>query len=58
MDALKIAIAGTGTVGSGVLELILKNKIHNNDIILIKCSNSTEINKFTKTLIEKETRFD
>ena len=28
MDALKIAIAGTGTVGSGVLELILKNKIH------------------------------
>ena len=33
----------------------LKNKIHNNDIILIKCSNSTEINKFTKTLIEKET---
>ena len=33
----------------------LKNKIHNNDIILIKCSNSTEINKFTKTLIDKET---
>ena len=36
----------------------LKNKIHNNDIILIKCSNSTEINKFTKTLIKKETWFD
>ena len=28
MDTLRIAIAGTGTVGSGVLELILKNKIH------------------------------
>ncbi len=33
----------------------LKNKVHNNDIILIKCSNSTEINKFTKILIDKET---
>ncbi len=31
----------------------LNKKIHNNDIILIKCSNATEINKFTKELLNK-----
>ena len=31
----------------------LNKKIHNNDIILIKCSNSTEINKFAKNLLKK-----
>ena len=31
----------------------LKENVHNNDIILIKCSNSTEINKFTKNLLQK-----
>tara|TARA_B100000575_G_scaffold103074_1_gene82154 strand:- start:7117 stop:8481 length:1365 start_codon:yes stop_codon:yes gene_type:complete len=31
----------------------LAKKIHNNDIILIKCSNSTEINKFAKNLLNK-----
>ncbi|OUW95091.1 MAG: hypothetical protein CBD97_03675 [Pelagibacteraceae bacterium TMED237] len=31
----------------------LNKNIHNNDIILIKCSNSTEINKFTKNLLKK-----
>ncbi len=32
----------------------LNKKIHNNDIILIKCSNSTEVNKFAKNLLKKE----
>jgi len=31
----------------------LKQKVHNNDIILIKCSNSTEVNSFTKELLKK-----
>ena len=31
----------------------LKNNVHNNDIILIKCSNSTEVNKFTRDLLKK-----
>ena len=31
----------------------LNKKIHNNDIILIKCSNSTEVNKFVKNLLKK-----
>lgn len=31
----------------------LNKKIHNNDIILIKCSNSTEVNKFAKNLLKK-----
>ncbi len=31
----------------------LKNNVHNNDIILIKCSNSTEVNKFTSDLLKK-----
>jgi UDP-N-acetylmuramoyl-tripeptide--D-alanyl-D-alanine ligase len=31
----------------------LKEKVHNNDIILIKCSNSTKINKFAKTLLKQ-----
>ena len=31
----------------------LNTKIHNNDIILIKCSNSTEVNKFAKNLLKK-----
>ena len=31
----------------------LNTKIHNNDIILIKCSNSTEVNKFVKNLLKK-----
>ena len=31
----------------------LKENVHNNDIILIKCSNSTEINKLTKNLLQK-----
>ena len=31
----------------------LSKNVHNNDIILIKCSNSTEINKFTSDLIKK-----
>ncbi len=35
----------------GIMEFLNK-KVHNNDIILIKCSNSTEINKFTKGLIK------
>ena len=32
----------------------LKKHIHNNDIILIKCSNSTVINSLTKDLLKKE----
>ncbi len=31
----------------------LEEKVHNNDIILIKCSNSTKINKFAKTLLKQ-----
>ena len=31
----------------------LKEKVHNNDIILIKCSNSTKINKFAKILLKQ-----
>ena len=31
----------------------LENKVHNNDIILIKCSNSTKINKFAKKLLKQ-----
>ncbi len=31
----------------------LKNNVHNNDTILIKCSNSTEVNKFTRDLLKK-----
>ena len=31
----------------------LENRVHNNDIILIKCSNSTKINKFAKTLLKQ-----
>ena len=31
----------------------LNKKIHNNDMILIKCSNSTEVNKFAKNLLKK-----
>ncbi len=31
----------------------LNQNVHNNDIILIKCSNSTEINKFTNCLLTK-----
>ncbi len=31
----------------------LNKKIHNNDIILIKCSNSTVVNKFAKNLLKK-----
>ncbi len=33
--------------------IFLKKFVHNNDIILIKCSNVTEINKFTKKLLKK-----
>ena len=33
----------------------LKNNIHKNDIILIKCSNSTEVNRFTRDLLKKVT---
>ena len=29
-------------------------KVHNNDIILIKCSNSTEVNSFAKEILKKE----
>ena len=32
----------------------LNKSIHNNDIIMIKCSNSTEINQFAKVLLKKE----
>ena len=35
-----------------IMKFLNKN-VHNNDIILIKCSNSTEINKFTSDLIKK-----
>ena len=31
----------------------LNKKVHNDDIILIKCSNSTEINKLAKDLLKK-----
>ncbi len=31
----------------------LSKKIHNNDIILVKCSNSTEVNKLASKLLEK-----
>ena len=31
----------------------LNNNIHNNDMILIKCSNSTEINSFAKHLLKR-----
>ena len=31
----------------------LKKKVHNNDTILIKCSNDTAVNKFTKELLKK-----
>ena len=31
----------------------LEEKVHNNDIILIKCSNSTKINQFAKTLLKQ-----
>ncbi len=31
----------------------LEKKVHNNDIILIKCSNATKINKFAKTLLKR-----
>ena len=31
----------------------LENKVHNNDIILIKCSNATDINKFAKILLKQ-----
>ena len=31
----------------------LEDKVHNNDIILIKCSNSTKINKFAKILLKQ-----
>ncbi len=31
----------------------LNKKVHNNDIILIKCSNSTQVNIFTKDLLKK-----
>ena len=31
----------------------LKKYAHNNDIILIKCSNATEINKFTNKLLKR-----
>ena len=31
----------------------LEEKVHNNDIILIKCSNSTKVNKFAKTLLKQ-----
>ncbi len=31
----------------------LEEKVHNNDIILIKCSNSTKLNKFAKKLLQK-----
>ncbi len=30
----------------------LESKVHNNDIILIKCSNATEINEFAKKLLK------
>ena len=32
----------------------LESKVHNNDIILIKCSNATEINEFAKKLLKLE----
>ncbi len=35
-----------------IMNFLSKN-INNNDIILIKCSNSTEVNKFTTTLLKK-----
>ena len=31
----------------------LEKKVHKNDIILIKCSNSTKINQFAKTLLKQ-----
>ena len=31
----------------------LEEKVHNNDIILIKCSNSTKVNKFAKKLLKQ-----
>ena len=31
----------------------LEEKIHKDDIILSKCSNSTEVNKFVKLLLTK-----
>ena len=35
-----------------IMKFIYKN-IHNNDTIMIKCSNSTEVNKFTYELLKK-----
>ena len=32
----------------------LEEKIHKDDIILIKCSNSTEVNKFVKLLLKRK----
>ncbi len=32
----------------------ITEKVHNNDIILIKCSNSTEVNSFAKEILKKE----
>ena len=32
----------------------IKNNIHNNDIILSKCSNLTEVNKFTNEILKKK----
>ena len=32
----------------------LNKNIHNNDIIMIKCSNSTQVNEFTKSILKKK----
>ncbi len=32
----------------------LQRYVHNNDIIMVKCSNSTEVNKFVKDLLKKK----
>ena len=46
------------TIKIRIMKFLNKN-VHNNDIILIKCSNSTEINKLAKDLLKKRIiRFD
>tara|TARA_B100000575_G_C23139656_1_gene662893 strand:+ start:391 stop:1746 length:1356 start_codon:yes stop_codon:yes gene_type:complete len=36
-----------------LIKNFIHNKVHNNDIIMIKCSNSTKVNKFTNNLLLK-----
>ena len=38
---------------NGIMSLLIK-EIHNNDIILVKCSNNTKVNLFVQHLLNKD----